>query len=284
MNTLSIYKSTAGKEAIMALYDKVLAQWPLPYTYLHLPTRYGDTFVIASGDAKGFPLVLLHGSASNSATWAGNVVEYGKQFRVYAIDIPGEPGKSDPSRFSWEGPAFAEWLEDVLNGLQVEKVGLIGMSLGGWATIKYALYQPNRVEKVVLIVPSGIYPPRFSFLLRMLFFSLFGEWGRNRIKQFIFKGVKFPAELDQFLTLVGKHFNYRIGSPPLFTDEELQSLKMPVLFLAGEQDALLNTPKTAARLQKLLPNLTIKIFTDTGHATINTTQQVLSFLNDKAFG
>lgn len=281
MKTQSIYKSNAGREEIMALYNKVLAQWPLPYTHINIPTRYGNTFVIASGDASAPPLVLLHGTASNSATWLGDVIEYGQHFQVYAVDIPGEPGKSAPGRFSWDGSTFNEWLDDVLNGLGLEKVILGGMSLGAWATIKYALYKPHQIDKAILIVPSGVCHPRLSFVVRMLILSLFGEWGRNRMKQFIFKGAEFPEELDQFLTLVGRHFNYRMGSPPLFTDEELQRLSIPVLFLAGEQDVLLNTPKTAERLQKLVPDLTVKIFEDDGHATINTASLVVSFLKEK---
>ena len=280
MRARSIYKSTAGRDEILALYGEVLAQWPLPYTHLNLPTRYGNTFVMASGDISAPPFVLLHGTASNSATWAGDVAEYGKFFQVYAVDIPGEPGKSTPQRFSWDGPAFNEWLDDVLNGLGLEKVTLGGMSLGAWATIKYALYKPNRIDKAVLIVPSGIYHPRLSFVVRMLVLSLFGEWGRKRIRQYIFKGTEFPETLDQFLTLIGRHFNYRLGAPPLFTDEELQSLTMPVLFLAGEKDVLLNTPKTAERLQKLVPDLTVKILAEDGHATINTASQVVSFLKE----
>ncbi len=280
MKTKSIYKSTVGKEKIMVLYNKVLSQWPVPYEPINVPTRYGDTFVIASGDTAAPSMVLLHGTASNSATWAHDVIEYSKHFRVYAVDMPGEPGKSNPNRFSWDGPAFAEWLDDVLNGLNLEKVILGGMSLGGWATIKYALYKPERVDRAILICPAGIYPPRLSFTLRAVVFFLLGEWGRNRMKQFIFKNTPLSAEVDQFLTLVGRHFNYRVGSPPLFSDEELQSLTMPVLFLAGEKDALLNTHKTAERLQKLVPDLTVNLFKEDGHAAINKASPVVAFLND----
>jgi pimeloyl-ACP methyl ester carboxylesterase len=226
--------------------------------------------------------VLLHGTASNSATWTADVQEYVQNFEVFAIDMPGEPGHSDARRFSWHGPAFAEWLDDVLDGLGLEKVTLIGMSLGAWATIKYALYKPDRVQKVILIAPSGICQPRLSFVLRMVFYSLFGEWGRNRMKQYIFRDTEFPEELDQFLTLIGKHFNYRVGAPPLFTDNELHALTMPVFFLAGRKDVLLNTPRTAERLQRLVPDLTVKIFEEHGHATVNTALHVVSFLNETA--
>jgi pimeloyl-ACP methyl ester carboxylesterase len=90
-----------------------------------------------------------------------------------------------------------------------------------------------------------------------------------------------PEDLEQFLTLVDRHFNYRMGSPPLFTDEELQGLAMPVLYLAGEQDAILNTQKTAERLQKLLPDVTVNVFKNDGHATINMAPLAVSFFQDK---
>ena len=147
MTANTIYKSSAGQEKIMALYSKVLAHWPVPYQHMILPTKYGDTFVIASGDTFAPPLVLVHGSGSNSATWAYDVIEYSKCFRVYAVDIPGEPGRSGQDRFSWNGPAFSEWLDDVLNELKVDKVILGGISLGGWVTLKYAIDKPERIEK-----------------------------------------------------------------------------------------------------------------------------------------
>lgn len=282
MTEKSIYKSAAGQAEIVTLYNQVLTQWPLPATHLHIPTRYGDTFVIASGNTTGPPLVLLHGSGSNSAAWMGDVAEYGKQFHVYAVDIPGEPGNSTVERFSWDGPAFNEWLGDVLDGLELERVILGGMSLGGWAVINFAIERPERVAQAILIVPSGVHPPRTAAMIRIIFYALLGEWGQERMKRYLFKGMEFSEELDRFLTLVGRHFNYRMGSPPIFTDEQLQRLTMPVVFLAGKHDVLLDTPKTAARLQQWLPNLTVKIYEDEGHATINKAAEVVAALEETA--
>ena len=283
MTTKSIYKSITGQAEILALYNQVLSQWPVPCEHLNVSTRYGDTFVIASGVLAAPSLVLLHGSGSNSAPWAQDVIEYSQSYRVYAVDIPGEPGKSDPTRFSWDGPAFAEWLDEVLNGLNVASVSLGGMSLGAWAAIKYALYKPERVEKVVLICPSGIYPPRLSFVLKMVGFSLLGEWGLNRMKRLIFQNTPLSDDAALFFTLVGKYFKFRIGSPPLFTDEELQSLTMPVLFLAGEKDVLLNSQKSAERLQRLVPDLTTNLLKEDGHAAINLAARVIPFLIDGVY-
>jgi hypothetical protein len=69
MTSESIYKSQAGESEIMALYDAVLARWPVPYETFNLTTRHGRTFVIASGEKSALPLILLHGAASNAVSW-----------------------------------------------------------------------------------------------------------------------------------------------------------------------------------------------------------------------
>lgn len=278
MTTPPIYKTAAGQAEILALYERVLAAWPVPHQRLTVPTRHGDTFVVASGDADASPLVLLHGSGSNSATWAGDVAHYSSRLRVYAVDIPGEPGKSAPNRFSWDGPAFVEWLDDLLDGLALDRVILGGMSLGGWAALRYGVDRPQRVERLVLIVPSGICQPRLSFTLRVVGLSLLGERGHQRMKRLIFRDAPLTQEAEQFFLLTARHFNFRAGAPPLFTDQELSSLSMPVLYLAGVDDVLLDTRKTAARLQSLLPNVTVVLIQEDGHATINTAPRVLAWL------
>jgi len=65
-----VYRSPEGEKIIMALYDEALARWPVPSQAQHVPTRHGETFVIACGDPNAPPLVLLHGSGTNSAALA----------------------------------------------------------------------------------------------------------------------------------------------------------------------------------------------------------------------
>ncbi len=278
MQSESIYKSATGAAAILDYYAKILAAWPVPAEHLSVATRHGDTFVIASGEPSAPPLVLLHGTASNSATWMGDVGAYSRRFRVFAVDIPGEPGKSSPERFSWDGLAFTDWLDDVLDGLGLSRVFLGGMSLGGWATLQYAVRRPERVLAAVLICPSGIYAPRLSFIVRMVGYSMLGERGRSKLAAAMFAGAPVSEEVTNFMTLVDKNFRYRAGSPPIFTDEELHSLTMPVLYVAGSHDIILNTEQSAARLEQLVPDLTIHISESAGHAVTDAGPTVLAFL------
>ncbi len=276
--TASIYKSAAGKEEIMALYDRVLERWAVPYETLHVPTRHGNTFIIASGEKTAPVLVLLHGSTSNATSWVADVAEYSQYFRVYALDLPGEPGRSDENRPSWSGPAFAEWLEDVLDVLKVEKTNLVGISQGGWAALKFATQNPERVEKLVLLTPGGVVPVSAWFLLRAIPLSLLGRFGAKIINDIVFGRQKIEKEALEIMNTIMVNFKPRIENPSLYTDAELRRLSMPVLLVAGLEDAMIPAKKSAGRLKALLPALTVKLIPETGHVLHNTAGQVTPFL------
>src|SRR5690606_15033670 len=89
-----IYTSQAGARAVEETYRRLLAGWPVPAEHLRVPTREGETFVVASGPPDAPPLVLLHGSGSNASMWAPDVAAWSERFRVYAVDVIGEPGRS----------------------------------------------------------------------------------------------------------------------------------------------------------------------------------------------
>lgn len=262
----------------MGYYDAVLERWPVPYQRIMLPTRCGNTFIIASGEETFPPLILLHGASSNSSAWVADFPEFTRYFRVYAVDIPGEAGKSTQNRPSWNGPAYAEWLEDVLDGLQIEKAVLLGISQGGWMALKFAVCYPERVRKLVLLAPGGVVPARASFLLRAIPLSFLGRWGAEKLNRIVFGRQPMDAEAIQIMDAILTYFKPRIEKQPIFTDEELLRLKMPTLLVAGEQDALIDPVKTAQRLRALLPDLQVKLLPDTGHVLHHLAEEITPFL------
>ena len=278
MSTTPIYKSPEGERAVMAIYDSVLARWPVPCETLRLPTRHGETFVIASGEKTAPPLVLLHGANSNATAWVGDVATYSRAFRVYAVDTLGEPGKSAPNRPAWHGPAYAEWLEDVLDALKVQKTSLVGISQGGWTALKFATTRPERVEKLVLLTPGGVMPTKLSFLLRAIPLSMMGRRGAEAINRIVFGNQPIHPDAVKFMNVIMTHFNARIGAEQIFSDEALMRLTMPTLLLGGAQDALRSAEQIAARLKKLVPRLTVITLPHMGHVLHNTTAQVMPFL------
>src|SRR5215472_3038614 len=135
----SLYKSTTGEIAVHERYLELLRHWPVPSEHLRLQTRQGETFVIASGPKAAPVLLLFHGGAANSAMWIGDIAAWAAHFRVYAVDMTGEAGFSAPSRPPLNSDACALWLEDVLNALGITRASMVGVSLGGWLALDYAI-------------------------------------------------------------------------------------------------------------------------------------------------
>ena len=173
----NIYKSEAGRRAVEDQYRRILGRWPVACEQRVVPTRQGDTFVIVSGSASAPPVVLFHGSGTNSAAWMRDVATWAQHHRVYAVDIIGEPGLSAPSRPRLASPAHAEWLDDVWTGLGLENASVVGISLGGWIGLDYAVRRPNRVASLSLICPAGIGSQNMMLLLKVGLLRLFGTRG-----------------------------------------------------------------------------------------------------------
>jgi pimeloyl-ACP methyl ester carboxylesterase len=276
-----LYRSLEGEKEAMAFYDAVLANWPVPHEEINIPTRSGNTFAVASGNPAAPALILLHGASSNAVSWVGDIAEYSQHFRVYAVDIPGDPGKSAPVRPSWNSPAYAELMEDVLNGLHITKASLVGLSQGGWNAMKYAVYQPERVSRLVVLSPAGVISDKGSFLIRAVLYSLAGKRGAEASIRMLFCNQPIHPEVGRYMRLIMTQFKPRFDRLTLFTDGELKRLAMPVLLVGGKQDVIRDVGKIAARLKSQVPDLTATIYPDRGHVLVNLAGQIISFLQSK---
>jgi 4,5:9,10-diseco-3-hydroxy-5,9,17-trioxoandrosta-1(10),2-diene-4-oate hydrolase len=126
--------------------------------------RYHD-----SGPATGAPagagrgdadtVVLLHGGGPGASSWSNfgkTMPVIAKRFRVLMMDLPGY-GQSEARPVA--GHFFtvaAQALAGLLDAVSIEKVHLIGNSLGGGAALRFALDYPDRVGRLVLMGPGGL--------------------------------------------------------------------------------------------------------------------------------
>jgi pimeloyl-ACP methyl ester carboxylesterase len=280
MKNNSIYKSDVGKKEIMSFYDSVLSNWPVVYETKTLPTRQGDTFVIVCGNESAPSLILFHGAASNATSWIGDILEYSRHFRVYLIDILGEPGKSSQNRPSWQGLGYAEWLDDVFNELKIEKSILLGISQGAWTALRFATCYPERVKKLVLLTPAGIVQTKVSFIFKAVFYSLFGKAGMRKLNRIVFGKQPIHSDAIKFMDLIMIHFKSRIEKEYIFTDSELEQLKMPVLLIGGTEDVIRSSEAIAKRMKNHITNIVSIIIPDMGHVLVNISQHIFPFLND----
>ncbi|KPU43565.1 carboxylesterase YbfK [Oxobacter pfennigii] len=276
------FKSQEGKAEVIKFYDSFLQHWVSPNEKFYVNTRHGSTFVIASGDKEAPPLILLHGSAMNAVMWMGDAREYSRNFRVYAVDIPGEPGHSDEKQMPFSDHAFAEWLYDVYNALKIEKASLVGMSLGAWLAIKFSTRYPDKVDKLVLLCPAGIGPQKISFIINATIYRILGEKVVSKLFRKVNMDENIPEEFLKYQKLVGENFNYRREMMPLFEDSELRKLAMPVTMYVGGKDVIFHSEKSAKRLGNLVSHAKINILPEAGHAIINKSDKISEFLLSSA--
>jgi pimeloyl-ACP methyl ester carboxylesterase len=116
----SLYRTPAGEKVVMEYYNRALAYWPGAHQEMRVPTCLGETFLMACGEPTAEPVILLHGASSNALSWMADAPLLAQKMRVYVPDVPGDPGRSAPSRPDWNGPGYVEWLEDVLKALKVQ--------------------------------------------------------------------------------------------------------------------------------------------------------------------
>jgi pimeloyl-ACP methyl ester carboxylesterase len=153
-DTIAVLHSPSGEAKSLAAYQAVLARWPVPYTELDVPTRFGTTHLIASGPEGAPPLLLLHGQDSSATSWIYNIADLSQAFRAYAVDTLGDMGKSHPSRRPNCRQDYAAWLLDVFDHLKQNTADLMGLSYGGFLALNFALAAPERVTHLVLLAPG----------------------------------------------------------------------------------------------------------------------------------
>ncbi len=274
---VQIYRSEQGQAAILKQYAMFLSFWPFPRAQHVVPTGFGDTFVIESGNPNGQPLVLLHGTASNSAMWMGDAAVLGQTHRLFAVDIIGEPGNSAQARPQMDGGNYARWLREVLDGLDISKAAIAGNSLGGWIALDFAALAPERVSALVLLAASGLYPFRRSFALRMLASRIFPK--SSSLSKTVTGGTEMPEAVLEFLALIRREFIPRTLHAPVFGGKLLKRLVMPVLYIGGADDTLLNTQRSAARLKRFAPHAHTRVLPGVGHTVINQAEEIDAFLS-----
>jgi len=278
----TVFRSEAVAELVHAKYRGYLAAWPVAHEKLRIPTRFGETFVIACGPRAAPPVVLLHGTMATSAMWFREMSVLQRSFRVFAVDVIGDAGLSAPVRPRMDSDAHALWLLDVLAGLEVPGASFIGLSLGGWIALDFAIRCPNQVGKLVLLTPGGIADR--NILLWALPLLLLGPWGAKKVRERIVGRIprsESPQALEfaAFSAAIFGGMRPRTEKPPTFTDEQLRSLRTPVLVLLGEDDITMDTPAIVERVGRNVTNSRVVVVPGKRHYLGDRSAAICDFLS-----
>ncbi len=280
---MSIYKSAEGERAVRERYLEILKRWPVPNQQLRVPTREGETFIVGCGDENAPPLLLFHGSMTNSTMWMGDVAAWAADFRVYAVDMIGEAGLSAPSRPPLASEAHALWLDDVMQALSLTRASMVGVSLGGWLALDYATRRPDRVESLVVLCPGGVGRQKLRIVFKTIVLRMLGPGSTRKLREMILgRGPANPSpalqHLMSFVSLIHENLRPRMVKLPVFSDDALKRLTMPVLAILGGKDVLLDSAETKQRLERNVPHAEIRYFPEVGHFIPGQTATILEFL------
>jgi pimeloyl-ACP methyl ester carboxylesterase len=121
----------------------------LEYRTIH---GYRRAFRVAG---SGPAILLIHGIGDNSTTWSTVQSKLAQRFTVIAPDLLGH-GRSDKPRADYSVAAYANGMRDLLSVLDVERVTVVGHSLGGGVAMQFAYQFPQLVDRLILVGAGGV--------------------------------------------------------------------------------------------------------------------------------
>jgi len=288
------FKSVEAKEKFLKMYDSAAMWWPVPSETRMVDTSFGKTFVRISGPDDAPPLALLHGMSSNSMTWLTHIEALSKNYRTYAVDSIYDFGRSIYTKIPKDSNDFVNWLDELFNALDLGNcINLVGMSYGGWQTSQYALKFPERLNKIVLMAPAATVQPISSgWIIRAFlaaipheyFFKSFMRW---IFEDYVKKDNETAEKVIDGVVLALKCFKTRRApNPTVLDDNELKSIKVPALFLVGENEKLYPAEKALQRLNTAVPQIKTELIHEAGHDLIivqseMVNKKILEFLDEK---
>lgn len=257
----------------------------LPY---HFPTKYlqlkeGEIGYVKEGNGKKV-LIFVHGLSSNSDAWYRNIEELKKDFTCIAIDLPGY-GKSFKNGDEFTATYFAVILKEFTEKLKLKKFTLIGHSMGGQASIKFASKYPEKLNKLILIAPAGIEEftefegNAMNMVMNpnMIMATTDEQIDRNYQMNFFKmpkeadqmiqdrKNIKKSADFEQYAIAIQKSVKGMLDDKVI---DDLTKIKKPTLFLFSKNDMLIPN-------KYLHPLLTIDVLSKTAQESIKGSELVM---------
>ena len=255
----SIYRSPRGEAEILALYDEALAGLGPGCESRVVGTRLGDTHVLVAGSEDAPPVVFLPGGNFLNPTCLRWFLPLAGNFRIYAPDIVGQPGRSAQERPSPKGDGHAWWMEDLLDGLGLRRVPLVGLSYGAGIAIRTMGYAPERVSRAAFVSPSAIAAGPVSRMLLKAVVPMLAYRLRPSSEQLSRAARPILTEPDdqvaRQLGSVYRNVKLDTGLPRMATRDELAGFEGPVAVFASEDDVFFPARAVLPRAREIFAGL-----------------------------
>lgn len=231
-------------------------------------------FVRTYGDGAGEPVVVLHGLHSSHASMLPVINGLKKKYKVIAYDCRGHGRSEKPVSYSLKD--HSEDLKSIIGHYGLEKVNVIGFSMGSYIVQQTAILSPDLFKKIILIAPKsrgagssveellkgqGISLSELSELKlgRLLSRQLFspGTSFLKKIKPMLLK--RFSPGLTSVQRMTASHalkgFDFTV---------DLKELPAPTLILSGKEDKI-NPPELGQETASHIPSSEFLLFEKSGH-------------------
>jgi 4,5:9,10-diseco-3-hydroxy-5,9,17-trioxoandrosta-1(10),2-diene-4-oate hydrolase len=240
-------------------------------------------------DPDGLPVVLLHGGGPGASGWSNfgrNLPVFAGRFRTLLVDQPGF-GRSDRPPVTGNYFTFAaDALAGLLKTLGIERVHLLGNSLGGGTAVRFALNYPDRAGRLVLMAPGGLSLNVFSpdpteGIKRLSRFAAAPGPSRDKMAAFLsimvhdqrlvtdeliderFAAASDPAALAAMASLGASFFDPATAEDGLLW-REAHRLRHRVLLIWGREDRI-NPLDGALVALKVIRRAQLHVFGGCGH-------------------
>ena len=243
----------------------------------------GSMYYLEAG--SGVPVLLIHGFADSSYSWHKNIQTLSENgFHVFAIDLPGM-GQSIPAAgFKYDPDSLVDSVIEFLDHKNLERVNIIGNSLGGSLALILALRHPARVLKLVPVDPACYRNSRhrlYSTVARNAWAAgflkpLIGPWifrvglwrsyhDQSKVTEALIseKAQVFRRSdwVDNLINLGGSYFSQAFDD----STGQYGSIGAPTLLMWGATDRLIDPAKYAQRLHQDMPGSNLVVIEKAGH-------------------
>ena len=260
-------------------------------------------------------LFFVHGFASYLPVWAKNIQSLQQYYRCIALDLPGHGLSSRDADYPYTISFYAETIYKCIQSLNLDKVILVGHSMGGQISIRLAIDYPELFSHLVLVAPAGFETFNLSEKLLLKQFTMPGIFNTSQYLKLVLNLKNYFHDLNEKEYVKLQEFSrdfysikenpnlpvvlYRsIGGmmdEPVFDD--LQHLSMPTLVCFGKEDKLIpnkffhhqSTETIAQKGAAQIPNVQLKLYDRCGHFLqyeypARFSMDLYKFLNPLVFG
>jgi pimeloyl-ACP methyl ester carboxylesterase len=237
-----------------------------------------DTFYLEAG--AGDPVLLLHGSGPGVSAWANwqkTIPGLAREFRVLAPDIVGYGATSRPDDVRYSLRTWTDHVLGFMDALGLERVSLVGNSLGGRLSLALAEEHADRVARMVLMGSPGVgmtvtdglkalrgYQPSMDNM-RALLLDYFAV-DKTIITEALVR-IRYEASVETYDAYRAMFFDPRhAGNDLAITEEQVRRIHTPALLVHGREDKVV-PPEVSWTMVNLLPDADLHVFAHCGHWT-----------------